>query len=422
MTPRRQPTATTDSRAPAQGGGFCRTSTRRARHPAKPPAPHIPRPTLQDLRRVYLTAAKLGDIPATPATARANFGKLLTIAAAAGLSEQSELTDLTEASITAWRAAQYRAAGLTAPDALTNYRLNSTLRQAQSVFSAAARRVYARAGLTLTEATADFYTRPPFRPQARPTFRPIDAATDAAILRLARERLQPPTPPPDAAARAPAPEQPPDAHAPDAPADAAPEPPPDTARAPDAAARRKAPTPSGEGRGDTDTYPRQNEAPLPLSALGAVMVEMARLCAMTVKEIHYFRRSWVIQTSAGLKIDIREDGRGFSTKCATKTRQIPLSPEVWARWSKVLPLGDAAPFGEYRDYTSPQSEYSRTSRWLGQFLPDRQKKLHELRKMACSQVLARERDIYAAAYFIGDSVQTTAKYYAAQLREIRPLE
>lgn len=393
MRPRRQPqAATTDSRAPAQGGGFCRTRTRRARHPATP-APKIPRPTLQDLRRVYLTAAKLGDIPATPSTARANFGKLLTIAAAAGLSEQSELAELTDAAITAWRAAQYRAAGLSAPDALTNYRLNSTLRQAQSVFSAAARRVYARAGLTLTEATTDFYTRPPFRPQARPTFRPIDAATDAAILRLARERLQPPTPPPDAR----------DAPAPDA-------------------RGRKNPPPNGEGRMDTDTYPRQNEAPLPLSALGAVMVEMARLCAMTVKEIHYFRRSWVIQTSAGLKIDIREDGRGFSTKCATKTRQIPLSPEVWARWSKVLPLGDAAPFGEYRDYTSPQSEYSRTSRWLGQFLPDRQKKLHELRKMACSQVLARERDIYAAAYFIGDSVQTTAKYYAAQLREIRPLE
>lgn len=389
MIPRRQPqAATTDSRAPAQGGGFSRTRTRTRRaRPAATPAPQISRPTLQDLRRVYLTAAKLGDIPATPSTARANFGKLLTIAAAAGLSEQSELTELTDAAITAWRAAQYRAAGLSAPDALINYRLNSTLRQAQSVFSATAQRVYARAGLTLTEATTDFYTRPPFRPQARPTFRPIDAATDAAILRLARERLQPPTPPPDAAARV-----------------------------------EKIRPPSGEGRRDTDTYPRQNEAPLPLSALGAVMVEMARLCAMTVKEIHYFRRSWVIQTSAGLKIDIREDGRGFSTKCATKTRQIPLSPEVWARWSKVLPRGDAAPFGEYRDYTSPQSEYSRTSRWLGQFLPDRQKKLHELRKMACSQVLARERDIYAAAYFIGDSVQTTAKYYAAQLREIRPLE
>ena len=42
--------------------------------------------------------------------------------------------------------------------------------------------------------------------------------------------------------------------------------------------------------------------------------------------------------------------------------------------------------------------------------------------MVCSQVLARERDIYAAAYFIGDSVQTTAKYYTAQLREICPLE
>ena len=417
MITRRQPqAATTDSRAPAQGGGFCRTRTRRAR---ATPAPQIPRPTLQDLRRVYLTAAKLGDIPATPATARANFGKLLTIAAAAGLSEQSELADLTEASITAWRAAQYRAAGLTAPDALTNYRLNSTLRQAQSVFSAAARRVYARAGITLTETTTDFYTRPPFRPQARPTFRPIDAATDAAILWLARERLQPPTPPPDAA-RASAPDDT-AARAPE-PATRAPEPPPEPAPATRAPAAEKIRPTSGEGRRDTDTYPRQNEAPLPLSALGAVMVEMARLCAMTVKEIHYFRRSWVVQTAAGLKIDIREDGRGFSTKCATKTRQIPLSPEVWARWSKVLPLGDAAPFGEYRDYTSPQSEYSRTSRWLGQFLPDRQKKLHELRKMACSQVLARERDIYAAAYFIGDSVQTTAKYYAAQLREIRPLE
>ena len=62
---------------------------------------------------------------------------------------------------------------------------------------------------------------------------------------------------------------------------------------------------------------------------------------------HCFYAKKEIQTAAGLKINILEDGRGFSTKCTTKTQQISLSIEVWARWSKVLP------FGEYRYYTSP---------------------------------------------------------------------
>ena len=44
-------------------------------------------PTLQDLRRAYMRAARLGDIAASPATARKNFNELLGIAAASQIKE-----------------------------------------------------------------------------------------------------------------------------------------------------------------------------------------------------------------------------------------------------------------------------------------------------------------------------------------------
>lgn len=323
-------------------------------------------PTLQDLRRAYMRAARLGDIAANPATARKNFNELLGIAAAAQIKETDKIARLSPDALRAWRLREYARAGLSAPDPLKNYRLNCHIRQAQSVFSADALRAYAAEKLPISPCALAFAREPKLRPEARQTFRPIPEGADAAIKAAARSALSP-----SAAA------------------------------------------------GECECYLRQNETPS-LSPLCALMIEMARLCGMTVKEIHHFRRAWVVESSNGIFIDIREDGE-FYTKRAAKNRQIPLAPEVWARWRNALPADGGPAFGEYGAHTNPESVYSQTCRFLRQYLPDRRKKLHELRKMACSDILARERDIYAAARFIGDRVDTAAKYYAAQIRPVAPL-
>ena len=323
-------------------------------------------PTLQDLRRAYMRAARLGDIAASPATARKNFNELLGIAAASQIKETDKIARLSPDTLRAWRLREYARAGLSAPDPLKNYRLNCHIRQAQSVFSADALRTYAAEKLPISPCALAFAREPKLRPEARQTFRPIPEETDAAIKAAARSALSP-----SAAA------------------------------------------------GECECYSTQNEAPS-LSPLCALMIEMARLCGMTVKEIHHFRRAWVVESSNGIFIDIREDGE-FYTKRAAKNRQIPLAPEVWARWRNALPADGGPAFGEYGAHTNPESVYSQACRFLRQYLPDRRKKLHELRKMACSDILARERDIYAAARFIGDRVDTAAKYYAAQIRPVAPL-
>lgn len=323
-------------------------------------------PTLQDLRRAYMRAARLGDIAANSATARKNFNELLGIAAAAEIKETDKIARLSPDALRAWRLREYARAGLSAPDPLKNYRLNCHIRQAQSVFSADALRVYAAENLPIAPCALAFAREPKLRPEARQTFRPIPEKADAAIKAAARSALSP-----SAAA------------------------------------------------GECECYLRQNEAPS-LPPLCALMIEMARLCGMTVKEIHHFRRAWVVESSNGIFIDIREDGE-FYTKRAAKNRQIPLAPEVWARWRNALPADGGPAFGEYGAHTNPESVYSQACRFLRQYLPDRRKKLHELRKMACSDILARERDIYAAARFIGDRVDTAAKYYAAQIRPVAPL-
>lgn len=331
-------------------------------------------PTLQDLRRAYMRAARLGDIAANPATARKNFNELLGIAAAAQIKETDKIARLSPDALRAWRLREYARAGLSAPDPLKNYRLNCHIRQAQSVFSADALRAYAAKKLPIAPCALAFARAPKLRPEARQTFRPIPEAADAAIKAAARRALSP----------------------------------------------SAAVLPPARAAGEYEYYSTQNEAPA-LHPLCALMIEMARLCGMTVKEIHHFRRAWVVETSNGICIDIREDGE-FYTKHATKNRQIPLAPEVWARWRNALPADGGPAFGEYGAHTNPESVYSQTCRFLRQYLPDRRKKLHELRKMACSDILARERDIYAAARFIGDRVDTTAKYYAAQIRPVTPLE
>ena len=142
----------------------------------------------------------------------------------------------------------------------------------------------------------------------------------------------------------------------------------------------------------------------------ATMYQMARLCGMTLNEILHFRPEWIVKTKRGTFIRVAEDGT-FTTKREAKNRLIPVNPDNLKQWLQVL-----------KQQTFIENEtYQQCNEWLKQYLPDRQKKLHELRKMACSEVLEQTHDIFLASKFIGNNVQTTIKYYAGLMSDIKPL-
>ena len=149
----------------------------------------------------------------------------------------------------------------------------------------------------------------------------------------------------------------------------------------------------------------------------AVMVEMARYAGMTLREMMFFSPSWVLKTSDGTFINVAEDGE-FTTKRGTKNRKIPVRPERLAKWLRAL--RDCGGFGDPHNPNLSQT-YKYTCLWLSRFLPGRAKKLHELRKMACSDMLSRTGDIFLASKFIGNSISTTVKYYAGLITKIKPL-
>ena len=142
----------------------------------------------------------------------------------------------------------------------------------------------------------------------------------------------------------------------------------------------------------------------------ATMYQMARLCGMTLNEILHFRPEWIVKAKQGTFIRVAEDG-SFTTKREAKNRLIPVNPNNLKHWLNVL---------KKQSFVENET-YSACNEWLKQYLPDRQKKLHELRKMACSEMLDRTGDIFLASKFIGNNVQTTIKYYAGLISNIKPL-
>lgn len=258
-----------------------------------------------------------------------------------------------------WRQKEYVKAGLVAfKSPAKNYSLNSVFNQAKSVFSDKALAFYSKSGINIPSGVFDFKSASTLKPEKKPHFVAIKKDIDSAIQADCRKVLT-----------------------------------------------------GGKIDG--------------LSDLSAVMILLARICGMTNSEIHHFNLSWILEDSDGIFIDIceREAEGGceaFSTKRGKKNRQVPISREFLNALKSVLENRDFPYFGRYELHTYMDSEYRRCCKYLGKTLKSA-KKLHELRKMACSDVLSREKNIYAAANFIGDSVETTAKFYAAQLKRIAPL-
>lgn len=160
----------------------------------------------------------------------------------------------------------------------------------------------------------------------------------------------------------------------------------------------------------------------------AVAVELARFCGLTAKEIAWIRWEWFEGSNEAPAIAIRYrpangDIPAWGSKGDKKNGLIPVKPERLARWRKAL-NADNKKSGYVFDFSSKTGRVefiTRTvSKWVAQFLPDRNKKLHELRKQAGSEVATKE-GIFAAAKFLRDSVAVAEKHYASLLKRVEAL-
>ncbi len=160
-----------------------------------------------------------------------------------------------------------------------------------------------------------------------------------------------------------------------------------------------------------------------------VIYELARYCALTKSEILAVRWHWIIETPEGLKLEIKdrpanpkEGIDAWTSKLNAKNGKIALDPRMVASWRELVPCSN--PFGHIipaAHSTERERIVRKLNQWLGVYIKDRNKKLHELRKHAGSEVLMRNRNPYEAAKFIRDTLETTLKHYASLLEDVAAL-
>lgn len=347
------------------------------------PTTRAPRGTaieLDALYKIYLSgivAASAGKCSAT--TANGNVNALRRITAACGL-KAPRLTDLTAALVARWRALKYAQRGLPPhmQDISLNYSLNSELAHARALFGRAAMALYAAHGLKMPAALAGFAKAPALKAKST-RFTPIPAHIDAAIRAQCTisisNALNLPIPPQITAA-------------------------------------------ADIGIGST---------PPPEVALA---VELARYCALTSKELEQVSWHWLTaDTNGNYILDIRPRPAcaghpAFVAKNNAKYGRIPTAAAAVERWRAIskprnptdyIILPRASP-------TARQDLIKRTANaWLKPYLPDRVKKLHELRKQAGSDVLTRTGSIKRAADFIRDTTATAERHYTSLLTPTAPI-
>jgi hypothetical protein len=137
-----------------------------------------------------------------------------------------------------------------------------------------------------------------------------------------------------------------------------------------------------------------------------------RTLGLRDKELESARREWLQQDANGrwcLVIDERDE---FTILKHGKPRKLALDSELAAvlvgRGAGFLIAPELSPSARhdliYRDHSA----------FLREFLPERTQTNHELRKLAASKIYTQQ-GLAAAAYFLGDSVTTTERHYAAWL-------
>ena len=151
------------------------------------------------------------------------------------------------------------------------------------------------------------------------------------------------------------------------------------------------------------------------SAAVAVVYEMARFCGLTQKEIVNFQTAWLVAENSAIDIAPFKDteGRNWQTKRNSKNGRVPVSPARVRRWKRALEGMDTEP-GYFLPGTckTHREDLCRreANKWIAAYLPDRTKRLHELRKQSGSDVF-HKHGLSAAAAFIRDSEATARKFY-----------
>ncbi len=161
-----------------------------------------------------------------------------------------------------------------------------------------------------------------------------------------------------------------------------------------------------------------------------VIFEMAFYLGMRSAEILAARWHWIEKQKGWYQLGVVARSAGtpsaevqdFAPK--SRDRWIPVSEKRVEDWKELCPPKKAW------DYIVPG--YTPTDRrkaiqreacvWIARFIPDRVKRLHELRKHAGSVIATRD-GLLTAAQFLGDSyvTVTTEKHYASLLSPIRPI-
>ena len=131
------------------------------------------------------------------------------------------------------------------------------------------------------------------------------------------------------------------------------------------------------------------------------------------------RRSWIELRNGQPVLVIKDRGAADSILKHGKGRRIGIDSELWALVKDLAPdtflVADGLPPTVrynliYRDHCA----------FVAQFIPNRQKRNHELRMMAGSIIYERD-GLEEAADFLGDSLDTTRNYYATRLGASVPL-
>jgi hypothetical protein len=163
--------------------------------------------------------------------------------------------------------------------------------------------------------------------------------------------------------------------------------------------------------------------------VGWVCYELARWAGLRCGEVAAFEPGrWLVERGGTIMLDVRPrgrsecgDGLSWSPK-RNKARAVPLRPERVAAWRAAF--GGAWPEG----YLVPGACLDAREKWLARvvngwiapWLPDREKRLHELRKQAGSEVYTTQ-GAAAAAEFLGDTLETTMRHYARFLGKVSPV-
>lgn len=324
---------------------------------------------LSEIGQIYMSEiSKAGKCSAK--SARNNFAALKNICAACNLPDPT-LDELTPELITKWREKCYKKRGkVFGEDYMLdlNLTLNSNLRQAKSVFSQSALQLYKNLSIKIPKSIEEFKGVQNLK-QMTVQFIPIDKNVDLTIktaLYIAlRDKL-----------------------------------------------------PSKLTSRWKDLIPSKKIA---------VAVQLARLCGLTVKEIQNIRWEWFESRNGKIILSIRNriesrDGIAWESKGNKKNRDLEISAKTFLTWKKAL--CSESDFGYLFNFNNATQRLNFVARdvsnWVRQFLPNRTKTLHELRKQAGSEV-ATEHGIYSAAKFLGDSVRVAEMYYASLLHPVKAL-